>query len=107
MSDRELSREQLREAIHQSGLTRKEQALLVLLALGKPASQGEIKAAALDAGLREMLNWNLTRILQSMTGQAVQTPNGWELLDQAKRRGRELAGIASPSATGPKANPAA
>src|SRR5947209_858260 len=91
MSDIELTPEQLREAIHRPGLTRKDQLLLLLLSLGA-ASQSEVRTAGLQAGLRAIRNWNITQILQSMTGQVVQTPAGWELLDHAKQRARELAG---------------
>jgi len=77
--------------------------LLLLFALGKPASQSEIKTAGLHAGVRDMPKWNVTQILQSMTGQAVQTPAGWELLGQAMQRARDLAGERAGTVVGGKA----
>lgn len=50
----------------------------------------EIKARALDAGLREIAKWNVSQVLTSTKGLAITTPKGWELTDAGKQHLRAL-----------------
>lgn len=77
-------------------LGRLDKLLLVLAALDGPAQVKAIQAAAVDAGFREMRNWNVSQYLGASQGLAIRVRQGWELTDAGRARLREL-GIAKVS----------
>lgn len=77
-------------------LPRVDKLLLILAALNRPSRIKEIESAAVDAGFRELRNWNISQYLGSSRGLAIRTPQGWELTDPGKVHLRNL-GVAKVS----------
>ena len=65
-----------------AGITLKQKdKVLVVLATNNnsPKKVVEIKKIAVNAGLRKINQWNVSRILSATQGLAISTPQGWEL----------------------------
>ncbi|MCG6205976.1 hypothetical protein LPW26_15090 [Rhodopseudomonas sp. HC1] len=84
---------ELKNWLHRD-LTRKDKVLLVLASDDTNWQVAEIRARALDAGLRDIVNWNVSQILGTTKGLAIATPKGWELTDAGKQHLRTL-GVSS------------
>ncbi len=69
--------------------------LLICLAVEPlhPQQVKEVRACAVDAGLRKAGSWNISRMLASTDGLAVRTLTGWELTDKGMKRVMEVVGI--------------
>ena len=77
-----LKLEDLKEIIHNEGLTRKDKLLLVLSVDSETAKSTQtIREIASQAGLREVLKWNISSILATAKGLAVHLKEGWYLID--------------------------
>lgn len=86
-----LSRDTLKELLHDEDLTR-ETRLLLCLAIedGTPQTVASIKETACAAGLTAVKSWNVSWILKSSKGKAIKTPDGWELRQSGRCVVREL-----------------
>lgn len=83
----------LKDILHRTGLTRRDQLLLVLSARdAKPKQVAEVRELAIAAGLRKVKNWNVSGELAKAKGQAARTAKGWELTKAGKERVVALAG---------------
>lgn len=75
----------LKNLLHIKGLHQRDK-LLLLLSVQSEVSKSvtKIREIAISAGLREINQWNVSRILKSAKGLAISTGNGWELNDYGK-----------------------
>lgn len=81
-----LAKEYLFDTLHQAGLSRKDQLLLVLaVEVDRPKQVREIVALATDAGLVRAKKWNVSDILSKSKGMAGLSPNGWKLTETGKQ----------------------
>lgn len=97
-----LTQDQLKNALHVKGLTRKQQILLCLGADPLAVSTvAELKTVAARAGLNTAKKWNFSTILASLSGLAIRGPTGWELTSAGKAEVARLAGhsVAPPQAS--------
>jgi hypothetical protein len=84
-----LKASELKNWLHRD-LSRADKVLLVLASDEANWQVAEIKARALDAGLREIAKWNVSQILAGTKGLAITTPKGWELTDAGKQHLKSL-----------------
>jgi hypothetical protein len=84
-----LKASELKNWLHRD-LPRSDKVLLVLASEDAHWQVAEIKARAMDAGLREIAKWNVSQILGSTKGMAISTPKGWELTDAGKQHLRTV-----------------
>lgn len=88
-----LSKDDLKNILHQKGLRKLDQVLACLAVDSENAKQvKEIKAFAINAGLRAVKKWNISAILISSGGLAIRTPKGWELTPDGKEHISQLFG---------------
>lgn len=88
----------LKEFIHQPALKRSEQVLLTLYCLGTgPHQVKSIRDAAVAAGLRKIVQWNVSALLSSQSGDVFSTPAGWELSNAGATRAANLCGAGGPT----------
>jgi hypothetical protein len=83
----------LKDLLSQEDYTRGEKLLLCLAAdpVG-PKSVSEIKALALEAGLRAVTKWNISALLTAARPLVVRAPAGWELTMAGNAKVASLAG---------------
>ncbi len=98
-----LTKDDLKDLLHQPALSRRDQLLLCLAnEAAAPKQVREIKAIAIDCGLHPVRLWNVSNILAGSEGQAIRTGEGWELTSSGKARVQEIAGpyaaVAKPKA---------
>ena len=75
-----LTLEQLKQAVHQKGVTKTDVALLCVAAAGaKAAPTPAVKKLALEAGVKGAKMLNFTAHLHSAEDKVFKTPQGWEL----------------------------
>lgn len=89
-----VSKDALKDLLHQSGLGRLDQ---LLICLGtddaKPKSASAIRDLAVDSGLRAARGWNVSDVLGKSGGKAVRTGGGWELTSAGKKHILGIAGV--------------
>lgn len=75
----------LKSQLHQKGLSRADQALLILASFeGRPTTVAAVRAAAVRDGVRGAKGWNISATLANLTGKAIRTGDGWELTDAGR-----------------------
>lgn len=88
-----LTNEQLKELLHQKGITQLEQMLLCLAVnVNEPKQLKEIREIAIGAGLRGANALNIAAVLARSNGKAIKTPAGWELRGEGRAVVERLAG---------------
>jgi hypothetical protein len=88
-----LTEEQLKELLHQQGITQVDQMLLCLALDGsRPKQLREIRTIAVAAGLTSAKTMNIAAVLARSNGKAINTPSGWELRNDGKAVVERLAG---------------
>lgn len=88
-----LTREQLKRAVHVDGLTQTKQILLCLAAEPEqPRSVAEIRAIAVDVGLKAARKWNVSGALSRRGVPAIRVTEGWELTDEGRREVASISG---------------
>lgn len=65
-------------------ISRLDKLLTILATLDGPSQVKEIKKAAVASGLRAIKDWNVSQILSSSRGMAVNTLSGWEITTAGK-----------------------
>lgn len=81
-----LTLEQLKQAVHQEGITKTDIALLCVAAAGgKGAPTAAVKKFALDAGVKGAKLLNFTAHLNSAEDKVFKTPQGWELTEVGRK----------------------
>lgn len=100
-----LTLEQLKQAVHQKGVTKTDVALLSVAAAGaKAAPTTAVKKLALEAGVKGAKTLNFTAHLHSAEDKVFKTPEGWELTELGRKY---VAGLtAQQLSTSPAANEA-
>lgn len=70
----------IKDFLSHTNLSRTDK-ILVILTLNPdvPKKIKEIKQLAIEFGLKESQNWNISSILDRANGLVIKTPNGWEL----------------------------
>lgn len=80
-----LTLEQLKQAVHQPGVTKTDIALLCVGAAGaKAAPTTAVKKLALEAGVKGARVLNFTAHLHSAEDRVFKTPEGWELTEAGR-----------------------
>jgi hypothetical protein len=88
-----LPKDALKDLLCQKGLSRTDKLLLCLAVdVSRAKAVGEIKAMAVEAGLRVAKTWNVSDILGRASELAVRTGVGWELTGSGTQRIATLAG---------------
>jgi len=85
--------ETLKDILHQEGLSRKDQLLLILgCDIDKPKTILQIKRLASSSGLRAVQKWNVSSTLSSYRGLVIRVDGGWILTAQGREylRSRNL-----------------
>lgn len=97
-----LKENQLPDCLHKQRLCRLD-ALLVILAVDapKPKDVKTIRSLGRNAGLIEVLRWNISDALGRSKGLAIRLPEGWALTSRGKDHVRALGVV--PSGRSPKA----
>lgn len=81
-----LTLEQLKQAVHEKGVTKTDIALLCVAAAGaKAAPTASVKKLALEAGVKGAKNLNFTAHLHSAEDKVFKTPDGWELTEAGRK----------------------
>lgn len=92
-----LTLEQLKQAVHQKGITKTDTALLCVAAAGgKAAPTAAVKKLSLDAGVKGAKSLNFTAHLHSAEDKVFKTPQGWELTEAGRKY---VAGLAAQQLT--------
>lgn len=87
-----LTSDQLKQALHSRGLSKTDAVLLCLAtAGGHSASPREIRALAVQCGMKGAKDLNVGALLHSATGRAFKTPKGWELTDVGRQHVAQIA----------------
>ena len=79
----------LRDWLHRD-LVRADKLLITLYSLGGVQTVSEIKTCCKMAGFRVPQNWNVSSILGSTKGLAVNAGKGWELTDKGHTHLKKL-----------------
>lgn len=87
------------DVLHQPGLARRDQLLLVLAAQGRPVGTAALRSAAVAAGLRKAKGWNVSDILGRAAPLVFRAADGWQLTDAGRKRISALGGTAAASPT--------
>jgi len=102
-----LTTEQLKQVVHQSGVTKTDSALLCVAAAGGSAvSTATVRKLAVETGVRGAKGINFSAHLYAADDKVFKTPSGWELTSVGRGHVAALAGkslSASPAATEAKA----
>jgi hypothetical protein len=79
------------ESLHKRRLSRQD-VLLIILCVDhkKPKEVAEIKRLGRNAGLTEILKWNVSDILRYSKGLAIRLPEGWAITSNGKEHVRGL-----------------
>ncbi len=85
-----LSPVDLKKWLHQTGLTQLDKLLLVLATFSDPCEVKDLKARALEGGLKLNAGWNPSSTLRKSKGLAIHNGVGWELTDAGKQHLRNL-----------------
>jgi hypothetical protein len=97
-----LTTEQLKQALHQKGLTKTDVALLCVAAGGgSEVSTATVRTLAIDAGVKRAKKINFSAHLSASEDKVFKTPRGWELTAVGQQNVAALAGrvlSASPAA---------
>ena len=75
----------LKSTLH-GELTQIDKLLLVLSSFDSPCQVSDIKARAMEAGLRAASTWNLSDVLRRSNGLAIRTGEGWEITESGQQR---------------------
>lgn len=98
-----LTTEQLKHAVHRTGITKTDSALLCVAAAGgSGASTAAVRKLAVEVGVKGAKKTNFSAHLSSAEDKVFKTPSGWELTPQGRKYIASLAakGLAiSPAAT--------
>jgi hypothetical protein len=91
-------KESLKELLARAEISNRHKVLLCLAAepLG-PRTVADIKAIAVESGLRAISNWNVSALLSKSKTLVIRTPTGWELTVPGKNEVATLAGPLLPS----------
>lgn len=92
-----MDKELFQDTLNNPAIPRRMKLFLCLFIANKPQSVTQIKALAVEAGVREIAGWNVTDILNKARGLAVRLPDGWILTS----RGRALVESSFPGAPPP------
>jgi hypothetical protein len=76
-----LTQQQLFEALASLGRTRVDKVLIVMAAFDAPSQVGAIRRAGVEAGLREMPRWNISKALSDAGTKVRKLPSGWQLTE--------------------------
>jgi hypothetical protein len=88
-----LTTEQLKQVVHQAGVTKTDSALLCVAAAGaSAASTTAVRKLAIDAGVKGAKKINFSAHLSSAEDKVFKTPNGWELTEVGRQHVAALAG---------------
>lgn len=97
-----LTTEQLKQAVHQNGVTKTDAALLCVAAGGgSDVSTAAVRKLAIDAGVKGAKKINFSSHLSASKDKVFKTPKGWELTPVGRQHIAVLAGktvSASPAA---------
>lgn len=89
-----LTTEQLKQAVHQHGVTKTDAALLCVAAGGGAnVSTAAIRKLAIDAGVKGAKKINFTAHLSTSEEKVFKTPKGWELTEVGRQHIAALAGV--------------
>lgn len=95
-----IKKELLKDLLQEKAFTRTEKMLICLAVTPVvPRAIKDIRAHAVDAGLRQAIKWNVSDLLRQADGLAVRTTEGWELTHEGRARIRDLTGVAAGSRT--------
>ena len=82
-----LNRRVLVDVLSDPDVSRLDKLLVCLVAGDKPCKAvKDIKSLAVDAGLRDIMKWNVSDILKRSRGFAIRASNGWELTSLGEAR---------------------
>lgn len=81
---------ELKDWVHRFKFGRTDKLLLILSSFDSPCSVAQIRERGLEAGLREMQDWNVSLILGRTLGKAINIPAGWVLTDAGRQHLRSL-----------------
>lgn len=97
-----LTTEQLKQVVHQKGVTKTDAALLCVAAFGgSNVSAAGVRELALESGVKGAKKTNFSALLSAAKDKVFKTPNGWELTAVGREHVAALAGktlSASPAA---------
>jgi hypothetical protein len=89
-----LTIDQLKQAVHNKGVTKTDTALLCVAAAGaKAISSAQVKKLAIDAGVKGAKKINFAAHLHSTEDKAFKTPDGWELTEEGRKHVASLAAV--------------
>lgn len=98
-----LTIEQLKQVVHESGVTKTDSALLCVAAAGgSSVATAAVRAVAIDAGVKGAKKINFSAHLSAAEDKVFKTPSGWELTSVGRKHVAALAGKSlsvSPAAT--------
>jgi hypothetical protein len=90
--------DRLSEFLSGSDLTRTLKLLAIVDFLGGgPLRVSEIEKTALEAGLREAKNWNISQVLKRSGGAVILLPEGWKMTDAGRKQLRSAGWDARPT----------
>lgn len=90
----------LKELLARSDVSIRDKVLICLAADPvEPRAVGDIRAVAIDSGLRAIQKWNVSDYLSKARSLAIRTPRGWELTGAGKAHIAAVAGPLLPSVT--------
>lgn len=101
-----LTAEQLKQVVHQKGMSNTDALLATLGSAGGIASTRIVRSLAVAAGLKGAKTINISTYLGRATEKAFKTPDGWELSKAGRHHVAQVAAAAldeSPAATQAKA----
>lgn len=76
-----LTSNDLKDWLHRR-IPRLDKALIVLASFPGPTQIKDLQVAAVNAGFREIRNWNVSQVLGSSKGLAIRVSDGWELTER-------------------------
>lgn len=86
-----LAEHELRDCLHKRRLPRRDAVLLIMAVdVESPKDVQEIKRLGRDAGLTEILKWNISDVLGKAKGLAIRLPQGWSLTSEGRKLVKSL-----------------
>lgn len=85
----------LQNLLSNSGLSRKDKVLLILLSAESEMRVKDVIETAVESGLREAKKWNVSQTLSTLNGLAIKLPDGWAITEKGKKHLGELGVIDS------------
>jgi hypothetical protein len=82
----------VKNRVHEAGLSIAEKLLLCLAIGDQPKSVAQIRGLAVDVGLREASNWNVSKYLGDHRRYVIRTKQGWEITSSGNKAVLELLG---------------